>query len=118
MTDPTDENEIILQLDEVEDCPRCGGPSWLKARFAHEWTNGRGETVSGIREALLCPACDRGSQAADELIALFAIDDRLSASNLEAFGGLVAAWVESVRHQRVDEELLTEQHEQWRRGEL
>ncbi|MGW6405374.1 DUF6300 family protein [Streptomyces sp. NPDC055134] len=115
MSDPTDENDILLKLDEVEDCPRCSAPSWLKARFAHSWKNARGETVSGVREALLCSACDRGSQTADELLALFARDDRLNAANLETFGGLVAAWVESVRHQRVDEDLL---NEHWKCADL
>ncbi|MGW2082527.1 DUF6300 family protein [Streptomyces sp. NPDC001939] len=114
MTSPIDESEIILHLDEVEDCLRCSGPSWLKARFAHSWQNARGETVAGIREALLCSACDRGTQTADELLALFARSDRLNAASMVTFGALVAAWVESVRQPRADEDLL----EQWTRGEL
>ncbi|MER7203341.1 MULTISPECIES: DUF6300 family protein [unclassified Streptomyces] len=36
---------------------------------------------------------------------------------IETFGALVAAWVESVRHQKADETLLAEEHEQWS-GEL
>ncbi|MFI9781803.1 DUF6300 family protein [Streptomyces sp. NPDC051956] len=45
------------------------------------------------------------------------LDETLGINSIETFGGLVAVWVESVRHQRVDEALLAKKHEQWS-GEL
>ncbi|MER7688701.1 DUF6300 family protein [Streptomyces sp. NPDC097610] len=116
---PKAENdEVHLQVDQVPPCTRCGGAALLRARFPYSWNNARGETVAGIREAELCPACDHGQPAADELLALFAVDDQLDLDNLAAFGGLVAAWVESVRHLTVDLQVLNDEHERWRRDEL
>ncbi|MER7202987.1 hypothetical protein CG723_28010 [Streptomyces sp. CB01635] len=117
MTAPADENDVIIQLDDMDACRACGEQSVLKASFTQTWTNKRGEAMSGLCEAVLCPECERGTPAADELLALFAVDETLGINNIETFGGLVAAWVESVRHQRVDEARLTEEHEQWS-GEL
>ncbi|WP_328403965.1 DUF6300 family protein [Streptomyces sp. NBC_00390] len=113
-----EQEEIVLQLDDPPNCTRCDGPCLLLATFSHSWTNARGEDVSGLREAVLCPECDRGEQAADELLALFAVDDQVSPSNVEVFAELVAAWVESVRHRHVDIALLDDEHERWRRGQL
>lgn len=119
MTNPRKENdEIHLQVDQVPPCSRCGGAALLRARFPHSWKNARGETVAGIREAELCPACDRVEPAAADLLALFAVDERLDLDNIAEFGGLVAAWVESVRHRTVDLQALDDEHERWRRGEL
>ncbi|WP_274558090.1 DUF6300 family protein [Streptomyces spiramyceticus] len=112
------EEEIVLQLADPPNCPPCGGPGLLLAQFPHSWKNARGEDVNGLREAVLCPACDCGEPAADELLALFAVDDQVGLSNFEVFGELVAAWVQSVRHRIVDEEALGAEYEQWKRGEL
>jgi hypothetical protein len=116
---PKAENdEIHLQVDQVPPCTRCGGAALLRARFPYSWRNARGETVAGIREAELCPACDRGKPTADELLALFAVDEQLDLDNVETFGGLVAAWVESLRQETVDLVALADEHERWHRGEL
>ncbi len=112
------EDEIVLQLDDPPNCTPCDGPALLMAQFSHSWKNARGEEVNGLRAAVLCPACDRGEPAADELLALFAVDDQIGLSNVEAFGGLVAAWVESVRHREVDMALLDEEEQRWRDGNL
>ncbi|MGW6749701.1 DUF6300 family protein [Streptomyces sp. NPDC055006] len=117
MTEPADENDVVIQLDDVDACPACGEQRVLKASFVHTWKNMQGEAMSGLREAALCPECDRGTPAADELLALFAVDEKLGINNIETFGALVAAWVESVRHQKADETLLPDEHEQWS-GEL
>ncbi|MGW3498883.1 DUF6300 family protein [Streptomyces sp. NPDC001020] len=98
--------------------PCCDGLTLLLARYSHAWKNARGEDVSGIKEAVLCAACDHSDAAATELIALFNGDEQVSLENLETFGGLAVAWVESVRQRMVDETLLQEQHALWRRGEL
>ena len=91
----------------------------LLAQFSHSWTNARGEEVTGVREAVLCPACDRGEPAADELLAFFAVDDQARAPTpSKCSAGLVAVWVRSVRHRTVDMDALNEEHEHWRRGEL
>ncbi|MGW4784953.1 DUF6300 family protein [Streptomyces sp. NPDC004230] len=110
--------EIRLNLDAVPLCPRCGDAGLLVARFAFMWQNQRDKDVSGLKEALLCSACDHEDPAAAELLALFAVDGLVGPENLGVFGGLVAAWVESVRHRTVDEELLGAQFEQRKRGEL
>ncbi|MGW5820619.1 DUF6300 family protein [Streptomyces noursei] len=110
--------EILLKLGDTAPCPKCGGDTLLLARFVYSWKNRRGEDASGVKEVLLCPACECEGPAAAELLALFAVDDQVSPENLEAFGGLVAAWVESVRHRTVDEELLSAEFEQWKQNAL
>ncbi|WP_432095833.1 DUF6300 family protein [Streptomyces sp. bgisy100] len=113
-----DGDEILLKLEEVPPCPRCGGVALLLAQFPHAWRNGRDAAVSGLKEALLCPACDHGEPAAADLLALFAVDDQVGLDNLEVARRLLSAWVESVRHRTVDEEALSEEFDQWSRGEL
>ena len=78
------EEGIVLQLADPPNCPPCGGPGLLLAQFPHEWKNTRGEDVHGFREAVLCPECDLGGPAADELLALFAVDDPVGSSHVEA----------------------------------
>ncbi|MFE9687129.1 DUF6300 family protein [Streptomyces sp. NPDC006285] len=112
------EEEILVRIEATPPCPQCNETSLLLARFPYSWKNGRGEDVSGLREAVLCAGCHHGEPAAAELLALFAVDDQVSPPNQGAFGGLVAAWVESVRHRTVDLALLDEEHERWSRGEL
>ncbi|MEV6533640.1 DUF6300 family protein [Streptomyces sp. NPDC051639] len=111
------EEQIVLRIDDLPKCPRCEGDALLLAQFPNSWKNNRGEDVDGLREALLCPACDR-EPAAAELVALFAVDDQVDPSNADVFGGLVAAWVESVRHREVDLAMLDDQEERWRNGDL
>ncbi|MGW7572387.1 DUF6300 family protein [Streptomyces sp. NPDC054765] len=110
--------EVTLQLDKPPDCPRCEGESLLLARFPHSWRNASGEVVHGNREAVLCRSCDRGAQPADELIALFAVDELLDQNNVEIFSALATAWVESVRQRSADESMLADEEECWRRGDL
>ncbi|WP_411147391.1 DUF6300 family protein [Streptomyces sp. A30] len=117
-SDPQGEDEILLKVEESPPCPRCGSNTVLLARYRHSWKNNRDEDVPGIKEAVLCRGCDQTDPAAAELLALFIVDEHVTPENLETFGGLAAAWVESVRQRKVDEALLTEQHELWRCGEL
>ncbi|MGW3627007.1 DUF6300 family protein [Streptomyces sp. NPDC000880] len=112
------EEEILLQLANVPNCGPCGGPGLLLANLPHLWKNSRDEDVHGIRAAILCPACDAGEPATNELLTLFAADEQLDLENIEEFGGLVAAWVKSVRQRKLDIELLNEEHERWRQGDL
>ncbi|WP_351233818.1 DUF6300 family protein [Streptomyces sp. NPDC002133] len=112
------EEEIILALADPPVCDRCSGLTLLLAQFPHSRRNSRGEDVNGVREAALCPACDQGETAADALMALFAVNEQIDFANAETFAELVAAWVESVRHRHVDNAVLDEEHERWRRGEL
>ncbi|MFF1593215.1 DUF6300 family protein [Streptomyces sp. NPDC058286] len=101
--------EILLNLDDVPPCTRCVSEALLRSHFSYSWQNASGEIVSGIRMAELCPSCDRGRPAADELLTLLTVDERLDAERLVEFGGLVAAWVESVRHHTVDLQLLDDE---------
>nr|BBI93429.1 hypothetical protein [Streptomyces sp.] len=109
---------VLIDIHGTPSCPRCDGPSEMVARFPCTIANGRGESIQGLREALLCAHCDHADPAAAELLALFQVDDGVSPENRQTFGGLTAAWVESVRHRTVDEELLGEQSVQWYRSEL
>lgn len=110
--------EIHLRLADPPPCAPCGGPSLLLVRFPNSWTNASGDSVGGVREAVLCPACDRGKPDADTLLALFTVDDQIDFDNMKTFGGLVAAWVESLRQTTVDLDVLADEQERWRRGEL
>ncbi|MFF7953734.1 DUF6300 family protein [Streptomyces griseorubiginosus] len=114
----TGADELLIKIAEVPDCLACGTPGLLLVRYKHSWKNQSGEDVPGIRENLLCPQCSRQNSVAAELLALFAVDEHMSPENIAVFGGIVAAWVESLRQERVDEDLLAAEHDQWRRGEL
>ncbi|MEV3873735.1 DUF6300 family protein [Streptomyces sp. NPDC049906] len=118
MSAEVDPDTVLVDIRDTPPCPTCGGPSEMVARFSCAIVNGRGEWIQGLREALLCAHCDHSDPAAAELLALFAVDDVVSPENLQTFGGLTAAWVESVRHRTVDRALLDQQLEQWHRGEL
>ncbi|MGW0885412.1 DUF6300 family protein [Streptomyces sp. NPDC002671] len=113
-----DEESILFKVEETPPCPRCAESTLLLARYRHSWTNGRGEDVAGLKEAVLCPSCDHKEPAAAELQALFAVDGQVLPENLATFGGLLAAWIESVRHRAVDEVLLADEYERWQRGDL
>ncbi|MEU8975824.1 DUF6300 family protein [Streptomyces monashensis] len=71
-----------------------------------------------MRERELCSICDRGKRDAEALIQLLVACGELDATSFESFGGLVAAWIESLRQEYVDIDLLASEHEQWRRGDL
>lgn len=114
---PTGE-EIILRLEDPPPCGRCSAMTLLQASFSHSWKNTRGEVVAGVRQAVLCPACDRTEPCADELLAWLKEGKQLDLNDHQVFGGLVASWVESVRHKAVDQALLAEQEERWHHGEL
>ncbi|MFC8016565.1 DUF6300 family protein [[Kitasatospora] papulosa] len=111
-------DELFFKVADVSDCRACGTPGLLLVRFGHSWKNQTGNDVPGIRESLLCPQCTHRNSAAAELIALFSVHEKMSSENVTVFGGLVAAWVESLRQERVDEELLAAEHDLWLRGEL
>ncbi|MFD5284295.1 DUF6300 family protein [Streptomyces rubrogriseus] len=96
----TDSEEITFRFDQVPPCARCGGEALLRVRFGHSWTNITGHLVEGFREADLCPACDSGATPADDLLALFAVAERVPLTHLAEFGCRVVAWVESVRQPR------------------
>ncbi|MFK0106438.1 DUF6300 family protein [Streptomyces sp. NPDC091217] len=112
------EERVLVKVEETPPCPQCAGATLLLAQFPYGWTNNRGENVAGIRETVLCPCCHHGDPAAAELLALYAVDEKVTPENLDVFGGLVAAWVESVRQRTVDEESLNTEFELWQRGEL
>lgn len=120
MTDPAllSDDELVIKVVDVSDCLACGTPGLLLVRYKHSWKNHIGDDVPGIRETLLCPQCSRQNSAAAELIALFAVDEKMSLENVDTFGGLVVAWVESLRLGSVDEKLLAAEHDQWQRGAL
>ncbi|MFJ8785861.1 DUF6300 family protein [Streptomyces sp. NPDC102476] len=114
----TSDDELLVKISDVSDCLACGTPGLLLVRYRHSWKNQIGVDVPGVRETLLCPQCSRRNAAAAELISLFAVDEKMSLENIDAFGGLVAAWVESLRQGHVDEGLLAAEHDQWLRGAL
>ncbi|MGN5633246.1 DUF6300 family protein [Streptomyces sp. AC154] len=105
-------------MDEPPDCGVCGQPTLLRVSFPSAWNNARGQEVRGRREALLCPQCERGRPAAENVVALFAVDGQLGMANVEVFAELIGAWVEDVRNRRADPADLAAQEEQFRRGEL
>ncbi|MFH8701984.1 DUF6300 family protein [Streptomyces chartreusis] len=114
----SDEESFLVKVEDTPPCPQCAGSTLLLAQFPHTWKNRRGDDVSGLREAVLCPDCHHGEAEAVELLALFAVDSQVSPENLDVFGGLAAAWVESVRQRTVNEETLMAEFELWKRSEL
>ncbi|WP_331735859.1 DUF6300 family protein [Streptomyces sp. NBC_00057] len=137
---------IVLRLADPPDCARCGGPGLLLARFPHTWKDGRprtggpaphlqsvpdgtsagkvladaghAEEVHSIREAVLCPVCDRGEPASDRLLAFFVLREALATSELEAFHVLVTAWVAVAGDRQVDQHQLDDEFQRWCNGEL
>ncbi|MDH6707223.1 hypothetical protein P3T27_003960 [Kitasatospora sp. MAA19] len=112
------DDELCIAIADVPACPACGTSGLLLVRYQHSWKNQSGDDVVGIRETLLCPQCAAGNRAAAELIAFFAVEERASPENVDVFGEMVAAWVESLRRAHVDEELLTAEYDRWLRGVL
>ncbi|MET9568521.1 DUF6300 family protein [Streptomyces virginiae] len=112
------ELDIEIHLDDLPACAGCAGPPLLTARFPHSWLNTRGEEVKGVREVALCPQCDRGSPAADELQALFAVDEQVGLANAEAFAVLIGAWLEERRQSARDSHRLEMEWDQWRQSDL
>ncbi|MER7195494.1 DUF6300 family protein [Streptomyces flaveolus] len=113
------EDELLVKMTDVPLCLVCDTPGLLMVRYGHAWENRNGSLVTGIRECLLCPLCSRGDEAAENVIALLAENEQMTSyDELRGLGGTVAAWVESLRQRRVDQDLLTTQHEQWLRGSL
>lgn len=119
MNDLSAGNEMIhLRIDATPHCTRCEGPSLLLVRFPHSWTTNSGKSIKGLRESALCPVCDQGKTDTEALLQLLTARDKLDAAGSEPFGSLVAAWVESLRQEYVDLDLLASEHEQWQRGDL
>ncbi|TWG03877.1 hypothetical protein FHX80_112314 [Streptomyces brevispora] len=56
--------------------------------------------------------------AAENPLALFAVDGQLDMANVEVFAELVGDWGEGVRNRRVNTADLAVLEEQFRRGEL
>ncbi|WP_390899093.1 DUF6300 family protein [Streptomyces cynarae] len=110
--------EIHLRVDIPPPCTRCDGPTLLLVRFPHSWTNGNGQRIEGLRESTLCSVCDRGKRETEALSQLLTVYDKLDATDFESFAGLAAAWVESLRQEYVDLDLLANEHGQWQRGNL
>ncbi|MGY4920292.1 DUF6300 family protein [Streptomyces sp. 900116325] len=111
-------DEIVLQLADPPNCPRCGGSGPVSAQFPYSWTNASGEAVPGIREATLCPVCDRDEPAADRLLAFFAVHKTLEPSELGTFHNLSTAWVAIARARKVNQQQLADEYERSRNGEL
>ncbi|WP_331745892.1 DUF6300 family protein [Streptomyces virginiae] len=112
------ELDIEINFDDLPACAGCAGQPLLSARFPHSWLNSRGEEVIGVREVALCPQCDRGSRAADELQALFAVDEQVGLANAEAFAILIGAWLEEIGQNSTGSHRLEMEWEQWRQGDL
>jgi hypothetical protein len=74
--------------------------------------------VKGFREVVLCAGCDRGEGGADELLALFAVDECVTAGNAGTFACLVRRWVAVVAQGAVQPAELEEEAERWWCGEL
>lgn len=110
--------EIQFDTDDLPACGRCGCETLLLARFPHSWKNNAGEDVEGLREAALCPSCDRGEPTVDQLLALFAVDEQLDQANVETFSRLAVRWVDVARTRAVDQAALAEEEERWDRGDL
>ncbi|MFE2335180.1 DUF6300 family protein [Streptomyces coelicoflavus] len=111
----SEEDELLVRMSEVPACASCATPGLLRVRFRHSWQNREGVQITGLRESLLCPGCSAGNEAAALVDYLSAHKDPMTEC-LEELGGMVAAWVESLRQEQVDERLLDDQHEQWVRG--
>ncbi len=111
-------SEIELSVAEVPDCRRCDGPGLLQVRYPKSWTGEHGQQVRGFGERVLCQGCDQGDPAAAELLALFAVDDKLDFENLGTFTELAHSWTEVVSQRTPDLDQLEAEAEAWRRGEL
>ncbi|MEV6676365.1 DUF6300 family protein [Streptomyces erythrochromogenes] len=113
-----DQSGLSVTVEDVAPCARCGGAAVLRVSIPHSWQNNLGQDVRGTKEASLCPACDHADPAATELLALFAVDDRVTLENAHTWACLASAWVERLRTRTVDAQRLQEEWELWRRGEL
>ncbi|MGW1412519.1 DUF6300 family protein [Streptomyces sp. NPDC002403] len=136
----------VLRLADPPDCAGCGGPGLLLARFPHTWHEsrpctggpaphlrpvpadtpgdtrlpdaGHAEEVHSIREAVLCPVCDRGEPASDRLLAFLVLHEALATAELETLHVLVTAWVAVARDRQADQHQLEDEFQRWRNGKL
>ncbi|MFD9541987.1 DUF6300 family protein [Streptomyces sp. NPDC060022] len=108
----------VVQIDNVPPCPRCELPGLMLAHFPSSWKNQQGKNVDGLREALLCASCDAADPAAADLLALFAVDGRLSTENLALFTELAEAWLAVAALRKVNQKNLTDEEERFWRGKL
>ncbi|MFH8342837.1 DUF6300 family protein [Streptomyces sp. AM6-12] len=119
MTAPGAGDEVIhVRVGATPPCARCESPALLLVRFPHSWAGADGQRLRGLRESTLCAVCDRGRTETEALLRLLTTCGELDAVCSGFAGGLVAAWVESLRRERVDLELLADEHGRWRRGDL
>ncbi|MFV5994949.1 DUF6300 family protein [Streptomyces sp. NPDC056231] len=141
-----EDDGIVLRLADPPDCAGCGGPGLLLVRFPHTWKDGppctggsaphlqpasadtsackvladagHAKEVDSIREAVLCPVCDRGEPASDRLLAFFVLHEALATSELATFHVLVTAWLAVARDRAVNQHQLDDEFQRWRNGEL
>lgn len=111
-----EEIEVCITGELV--CRRCGGLGLLHAHFPKQWVGRRGQIVNGHAAVVLCPACDGQEPAGAQLLALFAVDSRISDHNLPVFAELVAAWVGELSASTADPQQLEDEAEQHWRGQL
>lgn len=111
-------NEIELVVAHVPDCRRCDGPGLLMTRFAKSLTGERGQIADGYGERVLCQNCDATDPAAAELLALFAVDERVGPAGLDTLAELAGQWTDIVSQRTPDLDQLEAEAELWRRGEL
>ncbi|MGA5822168.1 DUF6300 family protein [Kitasatospora sp. NPDC094028] len=103
--------------DEPPQCMRCLGDGLLRVKFPPR-PGSLGAHTGGSVSHVLCPVCDRDVPQAAELLALFAVDDRVTGANSRLFTELLLKWTEHLNTLTVDEDQLDREIELWRNGEL
>ncbi|MFF7705306.1 DUF6300 family protein [Streptomyces lydicus] len=99
-------------------CPCCGEPGLLTALYPHNWHGRSGQVVSGYKEAVLCAVCDRGEEAAQDVIALVDTQGQIGPENTELFIRRAVTWVDSARGREPDYAVLADEELRWHSGEL
>jgi hypothetical protein len=98
----TDRPDITLtRTAEQPQCLLCGGEGLLSASVPVDPAardrrlDDCGAAEPGVRQVVLCPACDADNSAAAPLILFFAVHGRVTAQTAELFARLLRIWTDS-----------------------
>ncbi|ATY17195.1 hypothetical protein CU254_42255 (plasmid) [Amycolatopsis sp. AA4] len=112
--------EIVLGRTDDLNCRRCGGELLLIVRVPTTTPLPAGDTVDSYRTVELCPRCDRDDQAAQGVLACFAVHERIEHDTVNDLAPALREWLAhlAANPPTYTEAELDEDIRQWQAGEM
>lgn len=107
-----------IKLTEGRPCWRCGRPGLLTAHLPHGWHNNSGHLVEGTVPVVLCQHCDYDAPGAGPLIAFLSVHGPLTDADGAEVVSFARPWLAALPPPVPDLQILEQELEAWRRGEL